>query len=194
VIVDDADRPPAGFDWHTDLSWTEAPPSLGILHALESPAFGGDTIWASLADAFTSLPASVQDHCRQLRAAHAPDRTLLESVERHHGPEVAIALRRAHPAVAHPLVRTHPITEEPLLYLSPLYLTHLVGLDRRRGDRLLRELDRTLDDPHLQARWSWRAGDVAIWDEASTCHRALMDHFPQRRVMRRCVVAGDRPR
>jgi taurine dioxygenase len=46
-----------------------------------------------------------------------------------------------------------------------------------------------LDDPEFQVRWRWRAGDLAIWDEPSTCHRALTDHFPQRRVMRRCVTA-----
>ena len=29
-----------------------------------------------------------------------------------------------------------------------------------------------LDDPHFQIRWRWQAGDLAIWDETSTCHRA----------------------
>lgn len=194
TIEDDADRPPAGFDWHTDLSWTAAPPSLGILNAVEVPPVGGDTLWASLAAAFADLPAKVQEDCRDLAAEHAADPALLHSVERHHGPEVAIRLRRANPPVVHPLVRTHPVTGEPLLFLSPLYLQRIVGLDRRRGDRLLRELDGLLDDPHLQVRWRWEAGDVALWDEAATCHRALTDHFPQRRVVRRCVVQGDRPR
>jgi alpha-ketoglutarate-dependent taurine dioxygenase len=46
----------------------------------------------------------------------------------------------------------------------------------------------------VQVRWRWAAGDVAIWDEVATCHRALTDHFPQRRTMRRCVVEGDGPR
>ena len=59
---------------------------------------------------------------------------------------------------------------------------------------MLRELNGLLDDPHVQVRWRWEAGDVAIWDEVATCHRALTDHFPQRRTMRRCVVEGDGPR
>jgi len=194
TIEDDAERPPAGFGWHTDLSWTAAPPSLGILSAVEIPPVGGDTLWASLPAALAALPADVQEACRDLRAEHGADASLLRSVERHHGPEVAIRLRRANPPVPHPLVRTHPVTGEALLFLSPLYLQRLIGIERRQRDRMLRELNGLLEDPHVQVRWRWEAGDVAIWDEVATCHRALTDHFPQRRTMRRCVVQGDCPR
>ena len=38
-----------------------------------------------------------------------------------------------------------------------------------------------LEDPAVHVRWTWLAGDVANWDEAATAHRALVDHFPQRR-------------
>ncbi len=193
VIEDDEQRPPASFDWHTDLSWTAVPPAFGFLQALEIPPFGGDTIWASLAGAFAALSPSRQLECAQLRGAHAPDASLLASVERNHGGERAIRLRRAHPGVSHPLVRRHPETGEALLFLSPLYLHRIIGVDRRRGERMLLELERLLDDPLVQVRWRWREGDVAIWDEAATCHRALGDHFPQRRAMRRCVVEGRAP-
>ena len=91
------------------------------------------------------------------------------------------------------LVRRHPETGEALLFLSPLYLHRIIGVERRRGERMLLELERLLDDPLVQVRWRWRAGDVAIWDEAATCHRALGDHFPQRRAIRRCVVEGSAP-
>jgi taurine dioxygenase len=194
TIEDDAERPPAGFAWHTDLSWTTAPPSLGVLSAVEVPAVGGDTLWASMPAVLAALPSDVRDACRDLRAEHAADTSLLRSVERHHGPDVALRLRRANPPVSHPLVRTHPVTGEALLFLSPLYVQHLVGIHCRHGDRMLRELNGVLEDPHVQVRWRWAAGDVAIWDEVATCHRALTDHFPQRRTMRRCVVAGDCPR
>ncbi|MEY2425617.1 MAG: taurine dioxygenase [Actinomycetota bacterium] len=193
IIQDDAQRPPASFDWHTDLSWTEAPPAFGFLEALEIPPFGGDTIWATLAGAFARLSPSRQLECAQLRGAHAADASLLASVERHHGGEVAIRLHRAYRGVTHPLVRRHPETGAAVLFLSPLYMSRIVGAQRQRGERMLRELEALLDDPLMQVRWRWRAGDVAIWDEAATCHRALGDHFPQRRVMRRCVVEGSAP-
>ncbi len=193
IIEDDERRPPASFGWHTDLSWTEAPPAFGFLQAIEIPPFGGDTIWASLTSAFGALSPSHQRDCTRLRGTHALDASLLASVERNHGAEIALQLRRAHPTVSHPLVRRHPETGEPLLFLSPLYMKRIIGLHRQRGERVLLELEGLLDDPLAQVRWRWRAGDVAIWDEAATCHRALGDHFPQRRVMRRCVVEGDVP-
>ena len=70
----------------------------------------------------------------------------------------------------------------------------LCDTDRRAAGadgRLLTELHSMLDDPHVQMRWRWREGDFVIWDETATCHRALTDHHPRRRVMRRCVTGAE---
>ena len=90
-----------------------------------------------------------------------------------------------------PLVRTHRETGRRSLFLSPLYVERIVGPAGASG-RLLDRLHRMLDEPHVQMRWRWRVGDLLIWDETSTCHRALTDHYPQRRVMRRGVVGSGR--
>jgi taurine dioxygenase len=188
TIEDTAARPPAGFPWHTDVSWTREPPALGFLSAVVIPEFGGDTIWASTAALYDALPADVQRLCEGSRVLHAPDASLLESVARHHGSAAANTLRRQHAGVEHPLVQTHPRTGRTSLFLCPLYARRIIGPDGA-DERLLSRLHAMLDDPHLQVRWRWQAGDVVIWDETSTCHRALTDHHPQRRVMRRCVTA-----
>ena len=188
TIEDTAARPPAGFPWHTDVSWTREPPALGFLSAVVIPEFGGDTIWASTAALYDALPADVRRLCAASRVLHAPDASLLASVERHHGAAVANVLRRRHAGFEHPLVQTHPRTGRTSLFLCPLYARRIIGPDGA-DDRLLSSLHAMLDDPHLQVRWRWHAGDVVIWDETSTCHRALTDHHPQRRVMRRCVTA-----
>ncbi len=193
VIEDTADRPPAGFDWHTDLSWTPQPPSMGFLHGLVIPPVGGDTLWSNQVAAYESLPTPIQEQSRALLAEHACDATLLATVERHHGTAVADGLRRTHPPVHHPLVRTHVDTGELGLFLSPMYLRRLVGIDPLAGADLARRLGEALDDPHHQVRWRWSEGDLAIWDETTTCHRALVDHFPHRRLIRRCVIEGPTP-
>jgi taurine dioxygenase len=95
--------------------------------------------------------------------------------------------------VAHPLVRAHPRTGRPALWLSSLYTDGVVGVSRRRGALLLALFTEALLDPAVQLRWRWEAGDVVVWDETSTSHRALGDHAPQHRRMRRCTVAGERP-
>ena len=45
----------------------------------------------------------------------------------------------------------------------------------------------------LHCRWQWQNGHLAIWDERSTLHRSAADHFPQRRIIRRLEIDGDRP-
>jgi taurine dioxygenase len=58
---------------------------------------------------------------------------------------------------------------------------------------VLQLLHDALAAPEVQLRWRWAPGDVVLWDETATCHRALGDHAPARRVVRRCTVAGDAP-
>lgn len=189
TIEDTAERPPAGFPWHTDLSWTAEPPHYGFLSALTIPAYGGDTLWASTAAIFDALSSADQEACRRSTILHAPDETLLASVARHHGPAAADRLRREHPGHEHALVGRNRSTGREHVFLSPLYARRVDGPAAAHGSPLSR-LNSMLDDPHLQLRWRWRVGDLAIWDETSTCHRALTDHHPQRRVMRRCVTGA----
>lgn len=193
TIVDSAEQPPAGFDWHTDLSWTTTPPALGFLTAEQIPAYGGDTIWASGTAMWERLGPALQRACATLQVRHRPDPTLLATVRRHHGDEVAADVARRFPGTTHPLVRRHPRTGRPVLWLSPLYADGVVGMDDRDARAMLDGLARRADDPEVQVRWRWEEGDLAIWDEAATCHRALTDHAPQRRAMRRCTTDGEAP-
>ena len=64
---------------------------------------------------------------------------------------------------------------------------------RPRVTRLLAFLRRHMDEPRFHVRWRWSEGDVAIWDERSTNHRAVADHWPQRREVRRCEIGGSVP-
>lgn len=192
TIEDTAERPPAGFPWHTDLSWSPDPPVTGVLHAVVIPPTGGDTLWASTAAIFDRLSADEQERCLESAAVHAPDDSLVESVRRHHGDELAERLRAAYPPIQQPLVRTHPVTGRRSLYLSPMYCGRLTGPAADDG-RLLARLHDLLDDPDVQMRWRWQPGDVVIWDETSTCHRALTDHHPHRRVVRRAAALAPSP-
>jgi taurine dioxygenase len=193
LIEDTADNAPAGFDWHTDESWTAIPPAFGVLHALTIPRCGGDTIWASTTAAYDRLAPPMRRIADSLSVEHHMGRDYLATVARHHGDPVAEELRAAYPPVVHPLVRVHPVSGRRALWLSPLYTRAITGLDRTTGRRLLDVFERSVEDPHVQVRWRWTEGDVVIWDEAATCHRALTDHHPATRRMRRCTTAGTVP-
>ena len=73
------------------------------------------------------------------------------------------------------------------------FMRRVVGLTSRESDAVLRMVREQVENPDFHCRWNWQVGDMAIWDERSTIHRALGDHFPRKREVRRCVVDGDRP-
>ena len=192
-IEDTEDRPPAEFPWHTDLSWLSETPAYGVLNARVIPHQGGDTIWINLFAAYDALPPETKQQVEHLELRHRPKPHYFETVRRHHGDEITDRLIEENPPVAHPLVRSHPLSGRPALFLSPLYADSLVGLSPEASSSLLASLDQQLDNPEFQVRWQWQEHDLVIWDEASTNHRALGDHYPSHRRMQRCSVEGSRP-
>ncbi len=145
-------------------------------------------------------------------ALSRPIKTLLDALEVHHdstdfvaavvekmGPEQAQALDieakldAEYPGVDHPMIRTHPETGKRAIFFGGGFMRHVVGLAAHESDAILRMVREHIEQPRFHCRWSWKPGDLAIWDERSTVHRAIGDHFPREREVRRCVVDGDRP-
>ncbi len=193
-IADNADSPPKADHWHTDISWLPEPPSYAFLGAITIPPHGGDTMWASLFAAYDALSEPMREMCCKLSALHAPSPEQLATFRRSSkfGDEVAAKIEALFQPVEHPLVRTHPVSGRQALFLSG-FMTRIIGLTAGESEALLRYLNALLDDANIQVRWNWSEGDFAIWDEASTNHRALSDHYPLDRKIRRCTVDGDRP-
>lgn len=192
-IEDTADSPPDADGWHTDVTWIERPPQVALLSARVIPEVGGDTMWSSLTAAYEALSPTMQDLCAGLTVRHHRGDEFDAAVGRFLDEDQMAALRAAHPPVEHPLVRTHPRTGKQALFVSGLFMDQVVGMTRPESDALLGFLAHHAADPNFQVRWRWRANDLAIWDERCTNHRALSDHYPQHRVMRRVTVDGERP-
>jgi taurine dioxygenase len=205
MVVDAEDNPPHTDQWHTDMTCWEEPPSLALLCARIIPVVGGDTIWVSLCAIHDALSSTMRSFVEGLHVRHyvGPqfrDAVALNIASNTGGAMTAIRSgldeRYAETYAVHPLVRTHPITHRPALFLSPRFEHSIEELHPEEGAALLAHLHTYLDDPNFQVRWRWQVNDIAIWDEATTNHRALADHFypkAQNRLMRRCTVAGDRP-
>jgi taurine dioxygenase len=150
-------------------------------------------MWASLFGAYDALSPRMQDFCSTLHVRHHSGDDFHAALARVAGQEIADRVAEAYPPVEHPLVRAHPVTGRPALWISGLFMQEVIELNEAESAALLGYLQTLVDDPNHQVRWHWRVGDLAVWDEASTNHRALSDHFPQRRAMRRCTVVGDKP-
>lgn len=194
TIVDDADSPPSTDGWHTDVTWIERPPMIAILAGLEIPAHGGDTMWASSADVYSSLSPRMQTLLAGLEAEHTCWPDFCETAERKSGVDgLGEMIRDAYPAVMHPLVRTHPVTGRRAYYDGSSTMRGVDGLTDAEWEPIRTMLRGMFDEPKRQVRWSWTPGDVAIWDERLVVHRGVSDHHPLRRVVRRITVDGERP-
>ena len=185
--------------WHSDATWREAPQFGAVLRCVECPPVGGDTMWANMVLAYENLPAHVKEQIADLRARH--------SIESSFGAvmpiEKRLALKAQFPDAEHPVVRTHPETGEKVLFVNA-FTTHITnyhtparvrfGQDANPGaSDLLRYLISQAYIPEYQVRWRWKPNSVAIWDNRSTQHYAVMDYAPCHRKMERAGIVGDRP-
>ncbi len=194
LIRDDADSPPTTDNWHTDVTWIEMPPKIALLQALTVPPYGGDTMWASITSAYDALSDPMKAMVEGLEIHHSNYPELCTAMAEKSGRwDLVPLLREAYPGVNHPMVRTHPETGRRALYLASNFQQHVVGFTPAESEALLDYLMSHIDQPRFACRWSWTEGDLAIWDERSTVHRGVSDHYPEVREIRRCTVDGDRP-
>ncbi len=195
VIVDDEQNYPGVDMWHTDVTWLERPPVIAFLTCLEVPAFGGDTMWASTTAAYEALSPRMRSLIDGLETVHSCHESFVEIAERKSGIEgLALRIKEAYPALRHPLVRTHPESGKRSLFMTDRGVMHRIAdLPESESDAILDFLAAHVAQPRFQVRWKWSPGELAIWDERTTLHRGVSDHYPQRRVIRRCTVDGEAP-
>jgi len=178
--------------WHSDLTFQECPPLGAILHAVEIPPVGGDTMWADMADAYQALSSPLRMFLEGLTATHSPTKAggYFAGRDRTGG---EAAGRTAGTATRHPVIRVHPETGARSVFVNPLFTDKIDGLRRRESDTLLRLLFEAAVAPERLVRWRWEAGDVAFWDNRCTMHYALLDFGNDRRRMLRVALEGEKP-
>lgn len=195
------DAPPDRYEnaWHTDATWREKPPMGCVLRCVECPPVGGDTMWANMALAYDRLPEHIRQQIAGLRARHSIEATFGAAMPI----EKRLALKAQFPDAEHPVVRTHPETGEKVLFVNS-FTTHFTnfhtaanvrcGQDYTQGgSALLQYLISQSAIPEYQVRWRWKPNSVAIWDNRSTQHYAVMDYPPCHRKMERAGIMGDTP-
>ncbi|MEZ4280719.1 MAG: TauD/TfdA family dioxygenase [Myxococcota bacterium] len=193
-IEDGPDDPPKADGWHSDVSWIERPPVMAFLSMLEVPDRGGDTLWVDTAKAFETLSPRMQAIAAGLSIYHDISEANRQLFLRKWGQAIIDRTKaRYGMGASHPLVRAHPVTGRRSLYLAGYFMRHIEGLAPAESEALLGFLMAHATAPERALRWRWREHDLAIWDERRTMHRALGDHFPRRRRVRRCTVLGERP-
>lgn len=164
--------------FHTDTSYVRRPPAIGAMRAVLVPSSGGKTLFSDQVDAASALPAATLSWLR--------GRTLLHSVT---GVDGTIRQER------HPVLRRHPTTGEAGLFLStPERCTGLSGVDERTSARIVRILyDRSTRLRGLYQH-CWKMGDIVLWDNRTTMHRADHAGVVGSRILHRGLVMGEIPK
>uniref|UniRef100_UPI003BA9E6DE TauD/TfdA dioxygenase family protein n=1 Tax=Stappia sp. TaxID=1870903 RepID=UPI003BA9E6DE len=181
--------PVSGRVWHTDGHYLPAPPAGSMLHAIEVPPEGGDTLFANMFAAWEALPARVKERIEgrevvisrvRSRPYNYPDR-----------PPPTEAQRAEWRDQPQPMVLAHPETGRKALYVGGSVPWHVVGMDEAESAPLVTFLQEFSVLPRFTYRHRWRAGDIILWDNRSAMHRATpydMDRY--HRHMHRTTLAA----
>ncbi len=169
--------------WHSDMTYNAAPPKLTMLYALEAPALGGDTAFASQTLAYEACSDGLRAVLDTLRAEHSA-----ADLARLYGEDPSQA-----PRAEHPVVRTHDESGRRALYVCRAFTRRIAGwtVDESRG--LLEYLYGHAVRQEFQVRHRWRPGDLVMWDNRCVQHFAVHDHGDEPRLIHRLQVAGPVP-
>jgi taurine dioxygenase len=185
--------------WHTDVTFIDRIPSASILRAILLPPYGGTTVWANTAHAYETLHPALQALVDRLWAVHSNlyDYVAERDEKRIGGIDVKEQAYREEFTnqefvTEHPVVRVHPITGERNLLLGH-FVQRFVGLSTRDSQDLFNLLQRHITKLPNTVRWSWRDGDIAVWDNRATQHYAVDDYDDWPRRLHRITLAGDIP-
>jgi taurine dioxygenase len=173
-----------GGTWHSDGAYLKRPPRAIILQAIEVPETGGDTVWACQFAAHAALPLTLKNDLRGRTVTHAAAPVFGGYAER---PAIAAAQ-----SAKHPLFRWIPDHGEIALFHSGPCAQAITGLSAHDSAARLEEI-MGIASTALTFRHSWRSGDIVIWDNRSTMHKALNDYHGQPRRMRRAMLDSEKP-
>ncbi len=158
--------------WHTDGAYDEEPFKATQLYALAVPSRGGDTCFASMYAAYDALPARLTQRLAGRNGAFT-----------YGGRRKATALLnpedREWTPVFHPIIRPHPETGRKGLYFDPGKILRIEGLEEQESDELIEELTSRMIQPEGEYRHRWRKGDIVIWDNRCSYHKAAGDYPPE---------------
>ncbi|MGB5759373.1 MAG: TauD/TfdA family dioxygenase [Acidimicrobiales bacterium] len=187
VHTDENSRYTAGDGWHTDVSCDARPPGLSMLRIEQVPSAGGDTLWASMYEAYETLSPSFREYLSTLTAVHTGDLA-------YRGRYTKNDQDTEYPVSEHPVIRTHPVSGRKALYVNSGFTQRIKGLTRRESDGLLKILfDHIAYGVRFQTRFHWEPNSVAIWDNRCVQHHASWDYFPETRHGYRVTTRGEVP-
>jgi taurine dioxygenase len=193
-----------GEAWHADEPWMQMPPIMALLGAIEIPPYGGDTLFASMYEAYDQLSETMKSFLEPLmvhydgpgdsvprRLRELGNLDTPEANEKRKRYEETLEKVKLMPPVDHHLIKVHPDTGRKHLYLSPAHAKSICELTKPESNALLAFLGNHVQLSQFQYRNRWSAGDIALWDERTALHNVVPDYVDTRKMWR-CYIAGEK--
>jgi taurine dioxygenase len=182
-----------GAEWHTDTAHVECPPMGAILHALEVPPRGGDTLFANQYLAYEALSDGLKEALDGMKAVHDDSRVAGPNANKGRSTQTRDDEEWTPTENAHPVIRTHPETSRKALFVNVASAHKFEGMRRAESAALLQYLFKHATRLEFTCRFNWEPGSVAFWDNRCLKHIAVNDYKGHRRDMRRVQLVGDKP-
>jgi alpha-ketoglutarate-dependent sulfate ester dioxygenase len=183
-------------NWHTDVTFVVNPPQASTLRSIDLPAYGGETLIASSAGAYSDLPDELRNFADTLWAIHTNDYdySVPKNLEHANAEERRKEFTRLKFETAHPVVRVHPLTGERGLFIGGFaQRLRIVGLSNTESKDIIRLLQAYVTRPENVVRVNWEPNQVVLFDNRITQHYAPDNYDGQPRKLNRVTIAGDIP-
>jgi len=173
--------------WHSDSSFRPIPAKYSLLSGRVIPSWGANTEFADMRAAYDALDERTKAEVEDLVCLHS----LTYSREAIGFTELAEEERAAFRPVRQRLVRTHPVTGRKSLFLAA-HAGAIEGWTIPEARMFLRDLMEHATQREFVYSHEWRVGDLVMWDNRQTMHRARrFDDRNEVRDVRRTTLAGD---
>jgi taurine dioxygenase len=177
--------PDGELSFHFDRIHQKIPNKAGVLHALEIPDRGGETMFSNMCLAYETLPETTRRRLEGLTALSTYEYGQTHAEKKRLSDET--------PSAVHPVVRTVPESGKKALYVCRLMTDRINELPEAESRELLEELFEQAEQPRFHYEHQWRPGDVLIWDNRCTIHARKDFDGSQRRLMKRVTVGDSVP-
>jgi alpha-ketoglutarate-dependent taurine dioxygenase len=194
ITMDPLENPKAdyikgAFYWHIDGTMLHTPIFASVMSSRRLSTTGGQTEFCNTYAAWDELPEAEKQALATLKVVHMFE-TAQRCVTPEPGYEELKKWQQYQPNTL-PLVWTHRTGRKSLVLGSTA--SHIEGMDLREGWALLTRLREWATRPEFVYRHEWKLGDLVIWDNTGTMHRALPYPLDSGRLMYRTQIAGDEP-
>ncbi len=177
------------FYWHIDGTMSDVPILASVMSARHLALVGGETEFSNTYAAYDQLSPTEKAEYEQLKVVHS-----FEATQRYVNPEPSYAelkIWQAKGSNVLPLVWKHRSGRKSLVLGSTA--AYVQGLSPETSSALLCQLRDYATQPRFVYRHEWSVGDLVVWDNTGTMHRACPYDFNSGRMMHRTKLQGEEP-